>query len=103
MKAKMKIVTQRWNRTTEEHYATPATLIVPGFCKPIQAATDKRGSWWFVTDIKTGAYIISIRGRTRKEAIALAVAQLEKAGEAAYDAAVKHWGPPKVEVKNEAL
>lgn len=92
MKAKMKIVAQHWDRTTEERYATPATLIVPGFCKPIQAATDKRRSWWFVTDIKTGAYII--KGRTRKEAIALAVARLEKAGEAAYDAAVRHWGLP---------
>lgn len=90
MKAKMKIVAQHWDRTTEELYATPAALIVPGFCQPIQAATDKRGSWWFVTDIKTGAYII--RGRTRKEAVALAIARLEKAGEAAYDAAVRHWG-----------
>ena len=100
MNAKMKIVVQHWGRTTEERYATPATLIVPGFCKPIQVATDKRGSWWFVTDIKTGAYII--RGRTRKEAVALAVAQLEKAGEAAYDAAVRRWGLPTGPKNDEA-
>lgn len=89
MRARMKIVIQHWDGTTEEIYATPVTLVVPGFSKPVQAATDKRGLglWWFVTDLETGAYII--RGRTRKEAIALAIARLEKAGEAAYDAAVK--------------
>jgi hypothetical protein len=92
MKARMKIVAQHWDRTTEELYATPITLTVPGYSKPIMAAVDKRGNRWFVTDIETGAYII--RGRTRKEAIALAVARLETAGEAAYDAAVRHWGLP---------
>ena len=101
MKAKMKIVVQHWDRTTEEIYATPVTMVVPGFSKPIQAATDKRGSWWFVTDIEAGAYIV--KGKTRKEAIALAIARLDKVGEVAYDAAVKHWEPPKAEAKNEAL
>mgnify|MGYP000975507640 CR=1 FL=1 len=90
MKARMKIVVQHCDRTTEEIYATPITLTVPGYSKPIMAAVDKRWSRWFVADVKTGAYIIM--GRTRKEAIALAVARLEKAGEAAYDAAVRHWG-----------
>lgn len=100
MKAKMKIVVQHWDRTTEEIYATPVTLVVPGFSKPIQAATDKRGSWWFVTDIEAGAYIV--KGKTRKEAIALAVARLEKAGEAAYDAAVRRWGLPTGPKNDEA-
>lgn len=101
MKAKMKIVAQHWDRTTEEIYATPITLTVPGYSKPIMAAVDKRGNRWFVTELDVGAYIMN--GRTRKEAIALAVARLEKAGEAAYDAAVRYWGPPKVEANNEAL
>ena len=43
MKAKMKIVVQHWDRTTEEIYATPITLTVPGYSKPIMAAVDKRG------------------------------------------------------------
>ncbi len=101
MKAKMKIVAQHWDRTTEEIYATPITLTVPGYSQPIMAAVDKRGNRWFVTELDVGAYIMN--GRTRKEAIALAVARLEKAGEAAYDAAVRYWGPPKVEANNEAL
>lgn len=100
MKAKMKIVVQHCDRTTEELYATPITLTVPGYSKPIMAAVDKRGNCWFVTALDTGAYII--RGRTRKEAIALAVARLETAGEAAYDAAVRYWGLPTGPKNDEA-
>lgn len=101
MKAKMKIVAQHWDRTTEEIYATPITLTVPGYSKPIMAAVDKRGKHWFVTDLDTGAYIVE--GVARKEAIAAAIERLAKAGEVAYDAAVRHWGPPKREAKDEAL
>lgn len=43
MKARMKIVAQHCDRTTEEIYATPITLTVPGYSKPIMAAVDKRG------------------------------------------------------------
>ena len=100
MKAKMKLLIQHRDRTTEEIYAAPITLTVPGYSKPIMAAVDKRGNRWFVTDLNTGAYIA--KGGTRKAAIAAAIERLKKAGEAAYDAAVKHWGPPNVEVKNEA-
>ena len=101
MKAKMKLLIQHRDRTTEEIYAAPITLTVPGYSKPIMAAVDKRGNRWFVPDLDTGAYIMN--GRTRKAAIAAAIEQLARAGEAAYDAAVRHWGPPKGEAKDEAL